>query len=27
VLETGEEEDWMPLNIFNILPPELGGAA
>ena len=27
VLETGEDEDWMPLNIFHILPPELGGAA
>ena len=27
VLETGEDEDWMPLNIFNVLPPELGGAA
>jgi len=27
VLETGEEEDWMPINIFNVLPPEMGGAA
>jgi hypothetical protein len=28
VLETGEnDEDWMPLNIFNVLPPELGGEA
>ena len=27
VLETGEEEDWMPLNIFKILPPELEEAA
>ena len=27
VLETGEEEDWMPLNIFKILPPELEQAA
>ena len=27
VLETGEEEDWMPLNVFNVLPPEMGGAA
>jgi len=27
VLETGEEEDWMPLNIFKILPPELEAAA
>jgi hypothetical protein len=23
VLETGEDEDWMPLNIFNVLPPEM----
>jgi hypothetical protein len=27
VLETGEEEDWMPINVFNVLPPEMGGAA
>jgi hypothetical protein len=28
VMETGEnDEDWMPLNIFHVLPPELGGAA
>jgi hypothetical protein len=27
VLETGEEEDWMPLNIFKILPPELEATA
>lgn len=27
VLIPDEEEDWMPLNIFHILPPEMGGAA